>query len=70
MTNVKINDYCLMRCRKKLSDLGYSWCSEELLTEYHDKKYIINEVLICRQDYNRYTVNTKYSKCFNLTQSK
>lgn len=38
MTNVKINDYCLMRCRNNLSDLGYSWCSEELLTEYHDKK--------------------------------
>lgn len=68
MTNVKINDYCLMRCRNNLSDLGYSWCSEELLTEYiMIKKYITNAVLICRQDYNRYTVSTKYLKCFNLT---
>lgn len=48
MSNLKSNDYCLMRCHNNLSDLGYSWCSVELLTEYHDKKYITNEVLIRR----------------------
>lgn len=60
--NLKRNDYCLMRCCNNISGLDYPWFSEELITEFHNQRYIhvTNEVLVFLQGYSWYAVDTLY----------